>query len=166
MSALLGRAAMCNARERRTELLVLNRISLDLMNFGFERRGVSFSVAISGQAAGETVMTLRLFSAITLLALSGCMEADHPDLAKYEYMYSDGAFVSPYKTFSAGRTARVGNVTMTRPGAHLIAHSFAAVSSTFDTFSALRRSQQRGSLACLCTARVRAFVQSRDKAPI
>src|ERR1043166_1196653 len=34
-----------------------------------------------------------------LLVLSSCNEVAHPNLSKYEYLYSDGAFVQPYRSF-------------------------------------------------------------------
>lgn len=50
----------------------------------------------------------RILLGAILLALTGCGEtAEHPDPSKYDYLYSDGAFVSPYKAFPTGR-AREG----------------------------------------------------------
>ena len=47
-------------------------------------------------------------AAAMLAALTACAEkSEHPDPSKYDYLYSDGAFVSPYKAFPAGR-AREG----------------------------------------------------------
>jgi hypothetical protein len=39
---------------------------------------------------------------IALVSLSNCNEVEHPNLSKYEYRYSDGAFVAPYRTFRGG----------------------------------------------------------------
>lgn len=39
---------------------------------------------------------------IALGILSGCNEVEHPDVSKYEYLYSDGAFIAPYKAFPRG----------------------------------------------------------------
>ena len=53
------------------------------------------------------VSTMRGLSCIVTLigalALSACSEADHPDTSQYEYLYSNGAFVSPYKAFPTAR---------------------------------------------------------------
>jgi hypothetical protein len=35
--------------------------------------------------------------------LPSCNEVEHPNLSRYEYLYSDGAFVAPYRTFPRGR---------------------------------------------------------------
>jgi hypothetical protein len=48
-------------------------------------------------------ITQHGYSAIVLASLLGCTEAQHPDPSRYEYMYSDGAFVTPYKGFPRGR---------------------------------------------------------------
>jgi hypothetical protein len=47
------------------------------------------------------------YVALALAPLLGCSQAGHPDLSRYEYMYSDGAFVAPHKSFPSGR-AREG----------------------------------------------------------
>jgi hypothetical protein len=34
--------------------------------------------------------------------LGACQGADHPDMVRYEYLYMNGAFVSPYRVFPEG----------------------------------------------------------------
>jgi len=52
-------------------------------------------------------MRASLYTSIALAILSalvGCMEAaEHPDPSKYEYLYSNGAFIAPYRAFPSGR---------------------------------------------------------------
>lgn len=55
----------------------------------------------------ETSMLQRycrplLPSAALLLLTSACFGPTHPDTARYEYLYMDGAFVSPYRSFPQG----------------------------------------------------------------
>jgi hypothetical protein len=42
-----------------------------------------------------------LICAVCLLT-SACFGPTHPDTARYEYLYMDGAFVAPYKTYPQG----------------------------------------------------------------
>jgi hypothetical protein len=43
-----------------------------------------------------------LLSGVLSLLTSGCFGPAHPDTARYEYLYMNGAFVSPHKTFPQG----------------------------------------------------------------
>jgi hypothetical protein len=43
-----------------------------------------------------------LLSCAICLLLSACFGSDHPDTARYEYLYMNGAFVSPYAAFPQG----------------------------------------------------------------
>ena len=45
----------------------------------------------------------RAFGLSICLLASGCFGPDHPDFARFEYLYMNGAFVAPYKTFPVGR---------------------------------------------------------------
>lgn len=42
-----------------------------------------------------------LIGAVCLMA-SACFGPTHPDTARYEYLYMNGAFVAPYKAFPQG----------------------------------------------------------------
>ena len=44
---------------------------------------------------------LILVSGFSLLT-GACFGPSHPDTARYEYLYMNGAFVSPYKSFPQG----------------------------------------------------------------
>lgn len=37
-----------------------------------------------------------------VLGLGGCFAREHPNHERYEYLYIDGAFQPPYKSFPAG----------------------------------------------------------------
>jgi hypothetical protein len=49
------------------------------------------------QAVHQTVLL-----GCAVCALSACFGPTHPDTARYEYLYIDGAFVSPYRAFPQG----------------------------------------------------------------
>jgi hypothetical protein len=36
------------------------------------------------------------------LIVGGCFNSDHPDTSRYEYLYINGSFQSPYKSFPQG----------------------------------------------------------------
>lgn len=40
--------------------------------------------------------------AATGILLAGCMEREHPNYARFEYLYAEGAFQAPYTDFPAG----------------------------------------------------------------
>ncbi len=46
----------------------------------------------------RTVATAALVGGL----LAGCIERDHPNYARYEYLYVDGAFQPPYTEFPTG----------------------------------------------------------------
>src|SRR5262249_43163019 len=56
--------------------------------------------------AGDELMLRRWYRPIVLsifsLLTSACFGPTHPDTARYEYLYMNGAFVSPYKAFPQG----------------------------------------------------------------
>lgn len=43
-----------------------------------------------------------LLGIVVCLMTSACFGPDHPDPAKYEYLYIDGAFVTPHRRFPEG----------------------------------------------------------------
>jgi hypothetical protein len=61
------------------------------------------------------------------LFLTGCFDSKHPDRSRYEYLYIDGVFQSPYTSFPVGieradwscfdrKLQREFNCTMVRGG--------------------------------------------------
>jgi hypothetical protein len=72
---------------------------------------------------------MRPYLIVSLIGalLAGCDVARHPDLSRYEYLYMDGSFRAPYKSFPQGlerekwmcfdgKTQTAFNCTMVRGG--------------------------------------------------
>jgi hypothetical protein len=68
-----------------------------------------------------------LLAVAVCLLTGGCFGSDHPDTKRYEYLYMNGAFVSPYRSFPQGvergrwqcydgRTGETLNCTFVRGG--------------------------------------------------
>ena len=54
----------------------------------------------SSRSLGRSIVCA--FGAIACLSFAGCSGPDHPDRARYEYLYMDGVFEPPYTAFPQG----------------------------------------------------------------
>lgn len=45
---------------------------------------------------------MALAGALMVLLLGGCLSREHPNFARYEYLYIEGAFQPPYTEFPSG----------------------------------------------------------------
>jgi hypothetical protein len=93
-----------------TRFLHANRPSPDKAGYG-QRRPVPFRLKTlrttteSAMAQGEHLKCRNLakpFGLAICLLLAGCWGSDHPNSSRYEYLYVNGVFQGPYKSFPVG----------------------------------------------------------------